>query len=105
VDRSISPASDFDWANRAVIHCADVLNCCFGEGGIRRKEWEGLKDDSEQWTGARPSSFTPIFRREPNRVKGEVFPEIWHSHACHSMSLNLYSLPSILSPRHPYTNS
>lgn len=86
VDRSLLPTDDFSWANRAVIHCADVLNCCFGnqERGVGKHEWENLRRDSENWAYEMPSSFTPIFRREPVRNKGEAFPEIWHSHACQS---------------------
>jgi hypothetical protein len=86
VDRSVSPTDDFSWANRAVIHCADVLNCCFGnERGVDKKRWDELRGDSERWSDQIPSSFTPIFRREPAREKQEAFPELWHSHACHSM--------------------
>ena len=96
VDRSILPTTDFSWANRAVIHCADVLNCCFGTGGVGKTEWENLKGDSEAWQRARPSSFTPTFWREPNKEKGEVFPEIWHSHACHIIGVQHHKLAQIL---------
>lgn len=97
VDRSVLPADDFSWANRAVIHCADVLNCCFGnENGVGRKEWEELRGDSERWMGSIPSSFTPIFRREPDKEKGEAFPEIWHSHACHIIGVQHHKLAQIL---------
>ena len=84
VDRSIEPTSDFGWANRAVVHCADVLNCCFGSRGVTLGHWESLKSYSEQWRETAPSSFAPIYYRDPNREAGEVFPEIWYSMACHS---------------------
>jgi len=84
VDRSVGPADDFGWANRAVVHCADVLNCCFGSAGVALSHWKELKDYSDQWKQSAPSSFAPIFQRRPDREQGEVFPEIWYSMACHS---------------------
>jgi hypothetical protein len=84
VDRSVEPASDFEWANRAVVHYADVLNCCFGPKGVALSRWMELKEYSEKWQDLKPSSFTPIYYREANTLKGEAFPEIWYSHACHS---------------------
>jgi hypothetical protein len=84
VDRSVEPASDFEWANRAVVHYADVLNCCFGPEGVAFSKWVELKDYSEKWQEMKPSSFTPIFYREANAEKREAFPEVWYSHACHS---------------------
>jgi hypothetical protein len=91
VDRSASPTTDFGWANRAVVLCADVLNCCFGAEGVGLGRWEELKRGCARWSKETPSSFTPIFRREGGNEKDkggeerEAFPEIWHSHACHSM--------------------
>jgi len=92
VDRSVLPTNDFSWANRAVIHCADVLNCCFGneERGVGKQEWDELKEDSERWAHEIPSSFTPIYRRMPEKDRGEAFPEVWHSHACHSKWFTVY---------------
>jgi len=84
VDRSLESTSDFGWANRAVVFYADVLNCCFGTEGIGRTRWEELKVYSEGWDELKPSSFRPIYRREADTKKGERFPEIWYSHACHS---------------------
>jgi hypothetical protein len=86
VDRSIEPASDFEWANRAVVHYADVLNCCFGPEGVSFSKWVELKGYNERWQEMKPSSFTPIFYRNADTRKGEAFPEIWYSHACHSKS-------------------
>lgn len=91
VDRSIEPASDFEWANRAVVHYADVLNCCFGPEGVSLSKWMELKEYNERWREMKPSSFTPIFYRDADTRKGESFPEIWYSHACHSKSLQALS--------------
>lgn len=68
--------------------CADVLNCCFGSEGIAVARWEELKRGCERWDEGTPSSFTPIYirdaRKESEEGEREAFPEIWHSHACHS---------------------
>ncbi len=94
VDRSVTPASDFSWANRAVVHCADVLNCCFGEQS--GASWWELREQSERWKECKPSSFTPIYWREPDPARQEVFPEIWHSHACHIIGVQHHKLAQIL---------
>lgn len=100
IDRSIEPASDFAWANRAIVHCADVLNFCFGPTGTPFSRWTDLKNNGQQWHDSKPSSFRPFFHREPDRTRGEAFPEIWHSHPCHSpsyLSLNI-QVTTDLSP-------
>ena len=84
VDRSVEPSTDFGWANRAVVHCADVLNCCFGDLGVSIGTWTDLKKSSERWDRLKPSTFTPIYQRAPDPEKREVFPETWFCHACHS---------------------
>jgi hypothetical protein len=86
IDRSVKPASDFEWANRAVVHYADVLNCCFGAEGVALSRWMELKRYSEKWQQFKPSSFTPLYYRPEDSHKSEAFPEIWYSHACHSES-------------------
>jgi hypothetical protein len=84
IDRSLEPTSDYGWSNRAIIHCADVLNCCFGDSGVSTKHWEELKLYGERWQAALPLSFTPIYYRAPDRARREAFPEIWYSLGCHS---------------------
>jgi len=86
IDRSLDPTSDYGWSNRAIVHCADVLNCCFGDSGVSLRHWEELKQYGERWHEAIPSTFTPIYYRPPNREEREAFPEIWYSLGCHSMS-------------------
>jgi hypothetical protein len=84
VDRSFEPTSDFGWANRAVVHCADVLNCCFGDTGVSNRRWTELQLCNSQWQEGKPISFTPVYYREHDRSKKEAFPEIWYFQACHS---------------------
>lgn len=117
VDRTLVPTDDFGWANRAVVHCADVLNFCFGEGGQGSmgraggiEWWTELDAYNRRWTESLPASFTPIFYRDPERDEDEVFPEIWYQSACHGRSFFVFllsclllrpGLPSPQPPNHP----
>ncbi|KXH46922.1 hypothetical protein CNYM01_00768 [Colletotrichum nymphaeae SA-01] len=82
VDRSTTPADDFVWANRAIVHCADVLNFCFGSEAGSVLQWGQLEMANREWKNALPPSYTPIFFRE--RTDEEAFPEVWYQKACHS---------------------
>ena len=84
IDHSLGPIDDYGWANRAVIHCAYVLNCCFGEAGVSVLHWEELKKYGERWEEAKPASFTPVYYKAPNREIREAFPEIWYNHGSYS---------------------
>lgn len=93
VDRTLMPTDDFGWANRAVVHCADVLNFCFDDGSqgtLGRagglEWWNELDEYNKRWTESLPSSFTPIYHQEPDAEKDEVFPEIWYQSTCHGES-------------------
>lgn len=91
VDRTLGEANDYAWANRAVVHCADVLNFCFGDAGRPSlKWWTELDDWNQKWYNSRPSSFTPLFFKE--RGKGDAFPEIWYQSSCHGEFCAPYSL-------------
>lgn len=83
VDRSLSPADDHTWANRAVVHCADVLNFCFGDDSQHRvARWQELELYGKRWSESIPSTFTPLYQD----IRGvEAFPEIWHQSSCHGM--------------------
>lgn len=84
VDRSVAPTTDHAWANRAVVHCADVLNCCFAEFGVSSVLWTELKMHNENWYDSKPSGFTPSYYKEADRSKREAFPQVWYFLACHS---------------------
>lgn len=96
IDRSFDPTSDYGWANRAIVHCADVLNCCFGETGVSTRHWEELKRYGEQWHKKKPPSFIPYYRRDPDRGKKEAFPEIRYLNPCHIISVQHWLLAKIL---------
>ncbi|KAJ5404155.1 hypothetical protein N7509_004026 [Penicillium cosmopolitanum] len=117
--RSFEPADDYVWADRLVIHCADVLQYCFGS------EEEGTPQDQHQssstgvlhpipvtdmriarydelvlfetlWTELGPPSFKPIYTHEPDHSRGEVFPELWYLNNCHVAGLQFFELARIL---------
>lgn len=80
IDRSLTaPAADDVWANRIILHCADVLRYCFGDSAASAgaaDEWLRLKAHDDAWLRARPASWLPVAYSEPEREKGEVFPTI-----------------------------
>ncbi|KAI9053114.1 hypothetical protein LZ554_003383 [Drepanopeziza brunnea f. sp. 'monogermtubi'] len=102
VDRSYEPTTDFGWANRAVVHLADVLNCCFDDSGVCAVTWTKLREYSERWAELKPSSFTPYFYKEADRQKPEpdVFPDIRHTHPCHIIGIQHHKLAQILLLTH-----
>lgn len=83
VDRSLGPTDDYTWANRAVVHCADVLNFCFGSEREQVRRWDELNCWNQEWTNGRPDTFDPLFKQN----KGSApFPAIWHHQNCQGKS-------------------
>ncbi|KAM0326642.1 hypothetical protein ACHAQA_006511 [Verticillium albo-atrum] len=105
VDRSTEPADDYAWANRAIVHCADVINFCFGPDRADKPRWHALREANKSWKAALPASYMPVFYRERDphaEVTGDAevdamkaFPEVWYWKGCHSTS---HTLP--ISPIH-----
>lgn len=91
IDRSFSPADDDTWANRIIIHCAEVINYCFGVGGRNKNEYQDLINYDQAWLRARPVSWLPIAYSEPNQSVGEVFPYIAYLNHAVGMSTPLPS--------------
>ncbi|KAJ0425004.1 hypothetical protein BJY00DRAFT_326115 [Aspergillus carlsbadensis] len=106
VFRSFAPAEDALWTARLVIFCADVLEFCYGNShqppahevdGISAKDrWSHLKSLEEKWVDLLPSSFEPIYFREPDRAKGEVFPELCYLTNLHIAGVQHVELARIL---------
>lgn len=113
--RSFEPADDYVWADRLVIHCADVLQYCYGseedlprdryqssmgimQSGtdMRLARYEELVAFETLWAELGPPSFKPIYSREPDRSRGEVFPELWYLNNCHVAGLQFLELARIL---------
>ncbi|KAK3325046.1 hypothetical protein B0H66DRAFT_472452 [Apodospora peruviana] len=78
VDQSLSPADDYTWANRAVVHCTHVLNFCYGTTKEKAK-WDELSRWNQNWLRSLPPSYTPVFRQSGN----DPFPAIWYNRSCH----------------------
>lgn len=84
VDRSFEPALDSAWSNRAVVHCADVLNFCFGnESQDAAARWHELSEWNRQWWKRVPASFTPVYFRQHS---DDDFPEEWYQAGWHGKS-------------------
>lgn len=81
-----APAPDWIWCQRAIAHCADVLDCTFGnfEAGKEEaaKRWKWLVDDNARWWAGIPKSFEPFYGTWDDTYEGK-FPDIrlhleWH---------------------------
>ncbi|KAG7142239.1 hypothetical protein HYQ45_001311 [Verticillium longisporum] len=117
VDRSTTPAHDYAWANRAIVHCADVLNFCFGPDHADRPRWHALREANKNWKAALPASYMPVFYRErdPNAAETgdaeadamKAFPEVWYWKGCHIIAVQHHILAelylALFDPAHPRT--
>ncbi|KAK7995354.1 hypothetical protein PG990_014127 [Apiospora arundinis] len=92
VDRSLQPADDYTWSNRAVVNLADVLNYCF-DAPPSPTQWAALDEHCQRWEELRPSSFEPFFYQE--REAPEAFPEIWHHSSCHITGIQYHLLAQL----------
>jgi len=101
IDRSLDPTDDCTWANRIIVHCADVLTFCFRDHDHTVRRWTELKGYNEQWVKAVPPSFSPIYYQDPEREKGEIFPQIWHIGDSHGKSDCLPTLSTHCYPSEP----
>lgn len=107
--RSFDPAEDAVWADRLVVFCADVLEFCYNgntkDGGSQQQQepsqtlrdrWLRLREYEKMWSEVLPASFEPIYFRDPDRSKGEVFPHICYMIDCHVVGVQYVDLARIL---------
>ena len=104
--RTFEPAEDAVWADRLVVFCADVLQYCHGSNtdvttsDVQQRQskerWEELKAAEKKWSEVLPTSFEPIYYRDPDPAMDEVFPEIWYLADCHVAGVQHVELARIL---------
>ncbi|PYI00349.1 hypothetical protein BO78DRAFT_45223 [Aspergillus sclerotiicarbonarius CBS 121057] len=94
--RQLDPADDATWANRAVLHCVDTLIYCYGDGCQTRWRYEQLCEYSRQWQALTPSTFDPLYCRQPNLSKGEAFPVLWYLDDCTVTGIQHWHLARLL---------
>ncbi|TKA76956.1 hypothetical protein B0A49_01731 [Cryomyces minteri] len=98
IDRSFEPADDCTWSNRMIVHCADVIRYCFGDGEQTTSHYTKLLDYCMEWHAFKPPSFSPIFFRDWDTTN--VFPEIWLLGDAVVTGLQHYHLAKILLTAH-----
>lgn len=74
-----------------VLHCADILGYCYDN---ERKHhdldaYNAFLEYNHTWQVLAPPVFSPMFSKEPDRSKGEVFPELWYLDDCTGTSLSM----------------
>ncbi|KAK0609548.1 hypothetical protein B0T17DRAFT_594057 [Bombardia bombarda] len=111
-ERNLTPTDDYTWANRAVVHCADVLNFCFKDNPSdvdeeypttpRAHRWDELNEWNKQWQELQPASYTPLFRQS---ARDGPFPEVWYHRSCHVIGVQHHLLAKLFlvcsNPRIP----
>ena len=111
--RSFAAAEDAVWADRLIIFCADVLEFCYGNTASNHTEqdsnltvkerWLKLKACEKMWSTVLPASFEPIFLRNPERDRKEVFPQICYMADCHVAGVQHLEIAKILLAVHDPT--
>jgi hypothetical protein len=76
IDQSFSQGSDDVWANRIIVHCANVIEFCFGDGDQKASEYQALRDYDEGWLRSRPASYLPLAYSPADARSGNHFPQI-----------------------------
>ncbi|RSL49228.1 hypothetical protein CEP51_015530 [Fusarium floridanum] len=89
-------APDCVWANRIVWITVCILAYCFAEQPQDAVVWHGLDEKITQWGREKPSTFDPIYFREPSPEGGCFFPEIWLSDPWHATGMQYYHISRLL---------
>ncbi|KAH8667779.1 hypothetical protein BGZ61DRAFT_118194 [Ilyonectria robusta] len=70
-----SSQDDCAWANRAVSHCLEVLEFCFGESCKSTESFDALLASNVQWDTDRAPSYDPLcFQTRPEQVEPDNNP-------------------------------
>ncbi|KAH8713744.1 hypothetical protein HC256_006869 [Beauveria bassiana] len=90
IDQSLTEASDDMWANRIIVHCADVVQFCFGDDNQRPADYRRLLKYDDDWLHSRPLSFIPVAFSAADPGMGEAFPRIMYlSHSVGGFNLGM----------------
>ncbi|KAF2460283.1 hypothetical protein BDY21DRAFT_280367 [Lineolata rhizophorae] len=99
-DRSVAQADDWTWTKRIMLHCADLLLYCFGEGEHSVGTYDALVRQCADWSTFKPASFHPIFFKEPSMLGVDIFPEVWLLNDAAAAGIQHYHLGMILLTAH-----
>jgi hypothetical protein len=83
--RSLEFTDDHSWAYRTIVHCADVLQYCYGDHSNNNSDYDMLIQYHEGWESLRPQSFDPIYEKSVTPNRRQILPEIWYLSDCHGM--------------------
>jgi hypothetical protein len=98
IDRSFEPATDYTWANRIIVHCADVIRYCYGDGSHTLSTYAELVEYCDDWMALKPSSFAPMYYKDAD--ERNYFPEIWFLGDAVVTGMQHYYLARILLTAH-----
>ncbi|PQE27117.1 arca protein [Rutstroemia sp. NJR-2017a WRK4] len=103
--RSLEFTDDHSWAYRTIVHCADVLQYCYGDHNNNNSDYDMLVQYHEGWESLRPQSFDPIYEKSVTPNRRQILPEIWYLSDCHVTAHQHMDIAKILlttyNPRIP----
>ncbi|KAH2418176.1 hypothetical protein KXW39_008294 [Aspergillus fumigatus] len=87
---------DDDLANRITYLLGRVINRCLlcDAVPLDQCEWNGLRDQLEDWRTSLPSSFDPILT--PDLLPNSAFPGMWTTSGWHAAGLQYYHTAMII---------
>ncbi|EXJ67568.1 uncharacterized protein A1O5_09581 [Cladophialophora psammophila CBS 110553] len=91
---------DVIWSDRHLLHCARVLNFCYGSGeageASGRERWEELKNYETRWQEQMPTSFLPLLQGESSIASGQLLYRVWYLSPLHLTAVQFFELSRIL---------
>lgn len=103
--RSLEYADDFTWAYRTIVHCADVLQYCYGHGSKTNSDYDMLVQYHEGWENLRPLSFNVLYERIATSSTRQSLPEIWYLSDCHGEFISSISNMVIITDENSHCSS
>jgi hypothetical protein len=94
-DLEASYEEDFIWADRHLLHCARVLDFCYGSDK-RTERWKELKSFEARWEEKMPVSFLPLFQSQPGGSRDQILYRVWYISDLHLSTVQFSGLSRIL---------
>jgi hypothetical protein len=91
---------DLIWSDRHLLHCARVLNFCYGNGedklGDIVDRWQQLKAYEERWKQEMPPTFLPLLQEDSESEDGHILYRVFFVSHLHLTAVQFFELSRVL---------